>query len=160
MGNTYVKEPEYAKFMEAMGLSEQEFLEAAGGVKGYTELRLLCSDARGTMVANDYPGVDYLPQTPEEALEKYRIKDSKLTPQTLARQMLHDQREKAQGIVQVAKASKAIREGEAKAKADKEANIRREAAYLAKSYPDYCKDTEEECMTRAIREVKARRPAI
>lgn len=169
---------EDAAFTHSFNLSEEQVLEAYGGIKNYTQHRLDRNQVRRQ--GHDVPR---LPGTPEEMLKcRMPIEDPSLTDAALAKEVLRGQVEKVRGLIDMAKADTQLRDTRRQQRSLDNDRVRNEAVRNARMRPDYPHQTtqrllgedeaawssrtadieqkQEEIIQQCIAEVKARRPGL
>jgi hypothetical protein len=157
MDNTYpYLTNEDAAAAASFRATEDQFLDAIGGLKIYTQFRLDRDEARRAVIDGIPFEVPKLPQTVEEAMKYILLSDPKVSPVAVLRVLLQDQKNKVSAILSTVKARKMMEETLAGDKKERLDAVEREAKRMAPMYRDYDPDAPEPCLARARAEIKAR----
>ena len=160
-GNQYpYLDSEDRTFAQCFRLTEDQFLEMAGGLKRYTEFRLNRSQARGaTMTAFSGESLTFdvprLPDNTEEAMALITMPN--LKPEEYATHLLKVQMDKVQGIVDTLRANRAFK-AMAEREATEKANQREyEKERVAKQNPYGWPSDSQSALDWAEGQLKAQR---
>jgi hypothetical protein len=161
-------EPEDGRFCIAFRLSEDDFLNMAGGLKAYTQHRLDRTEARSAIILGERsesekawhperPGDFRVPALPDSTLEAMKsippsIPGHPISEKEVAQFLLSEHVKKVKGILDGVKASKVVRAQADRAIEDKANSRKQEIQRLARNNPYGFKADSQSAMDWAISE--------